>query len=107
MPKITIKNLFNKSLSTNNNTSTVLSIIHENYIDWMHTCGAKGRCTTCKMIVIKGMNNLSNQSADELKYKELNMLTDNERLACQCTLSGDVLIAVPEENKMPHMQYSE
>ena len=58
------------------------------------------------MTVIEGMDNISNHSDHELKYLQLQMLNDNERLACQCTLLGDVLVAVPEETKMPHMKYS-
>lgn len=107
MVKITIKNLFNKSIQGQDNHNSVLTIIHENYIDWMHTCGAKGRCTTCKMTVIDGMENISARSKNEIIYIELNMLNDNERLACQCTIKGDVLISVPDEYKIPHVSYSE
>lgn len=107
MPEISIQNLSNKTVSTNDDDKIVLKILHENSIDWMHACGGKGRCTTCKMIVTKGINNLSPLSDFENKVRKLGSLKNNQRLACQCTLMGDIQVRVPEENKLPHLNYSE
>lgn len=107
MPEISIQNLSNTSVSTNEDGKVVLKILHENSVDWMHACGGKGRCTTCKMIVIKGMENLSPPSEFENKVKQLGALKENQRLACQCKLHGNIQINVPEENKLPHLNYSD
>jgi ferredoxin, 2Fe-2S len=107
MPQIVIKNLGNKILKTDNFKKSLLNIIHENYIDWMHACGAKGRCTTCKAKVLSGIEHLSALTGFEIKLKNINRLKDDERLACQCYLTGDIIICVPEENKLPHVKYSE
>lgn len=107
MPKILIRNLNNVVLASNDNSGTVLNIIHENQIDWMFACGAKGRCTTCKIIVDEGMGNLSGLSPAEQKFRDLKRLGEQERLACQTHLNGDITVRVAQENKFPHMEYTD
>lgn len=107
MPEITIKNLSQTTIETNDQNSSILSVLHENGIDWMHACGGKGRCTTCKMIVLNGLKNISPLSEFEQKVKKLGALKESERLACQCQLQGDIEIKVPEKNKLPHLNYSD
>lgn len=106
MSKITISNLNNKQVVSHNNSKTVLSIMHENFIDWMHACGGKGRCTTCRMQILEGYSHISGLSGFEQKMRQTHRLGINERLACQCTLHGDIRVEVPEECKLPHLQYS-
>jgi len=106
MPDIIIENLNNIKLSADISAKNVLEIIHNHYIDWMHACGGKGRCTTCKMQIIKGKENLSALSKFEQAYKEADKLADNERLTCQAMLLGDIVIKVPESGKLPHVDYS-
>lgn len=106
MVKITIENLAKKELEVNDLSLPVLRHLHNHFVDWLHTCGAKGRCTTCKMIVVSGMENLSPITPAEKNYRHLGALKLNERLACQCRVSGDVLIRVPDEYKLQHVQYS-
>ncbi len=107
MPKIVIQNLYNKEVFIHNEEETLLDTIHANDIDWMHYCGKKGRCTTCKAIVIQGQNNLSPTSEAEQKYRSMKKLLEDERLTCQCSVIGDVIVKIPEKNKFPHMKYSD
>lgn len=107
MPKIVIQNLHNKEIFIKNEKINLLDIIHENYIDWMHACGGKGRCTTCKVQVLKGLDCFSPETSAELKYREQKRLMANERLACQCQISGDILVKVAPENKFNHINYSD
>ncbi|MDH5475322.1 MAG: (2Fe-2S)-binding protein [Cyclobacteriaceae bacterium] len=107
MPKITIKNLFNKTIITSSSNHNIFASIQKENIDWMHACGAKGRCTTCKFIVLDGLENISSETDKEIKFRNLNKLALNERLACQCSAIDDITILVPENGKMPHMKYSE
>lgn len=107
MPKITIKNLANKEIRSLTSDLSVLSVIQENNIEWMHSCGAKGRCTTCKMIVVKGNEYLSSDSKHEISYRSQHQLNENERLACQCIVSGDITILVPPSGQLPHITYTE
>lgn len=105
MIKIVIENLGVKEVVTNDLSKSVLAILHSHFIDWMHACGGKGRCTTCKMIVIRGAENLSEPSLAEKKYLHQVGLAPGDRLACQSRLMGDIVIRVPEEGKLPHVNY--
>lgn len=107
MPRIVIQNLGNLTIDTEHADRKVIEIIHENGTDWMHACGKKGRCTTCKMIVVEGKEYLSQETGPELSYRSQDRLKPNERLACQTQLSqGVLLIRVAEMNKFPHIDYT-
>lgn len=106
MVKIVIENLGRKELKVNNDSKTVLNHLQDHFLDWMHACGAKGRCTTCKMVVIAGAENLSEPTAAELKYRNSGELLDNERLTCQAKVRGDLIIKVPDSGKLPHLTYT-
>lgn len=96
----------NKMLDSKDNSKSVLNIIQDHGIDWMFACGGNGRCTTCKIIVQNGMKNISIENEIEQKFHEIGKLMPNERLACQCTISGDIEVEVAEKNKLPHVIYS-
>jgi 2Fe-2S ferredoxin len=106
MVKIVIENLAQKELQEVDLTKSMLQVVQDHFIDWMHACGGKGRCTTCKMMVVEGMDQLSHHSPAELKYRDLGQLAENERLACQTRALGSCRIRVPDECKMPHMKYT-
>lgn len=106
MPFIIIKNL-NKTISVSDTTRPLLFLLQEHYIDWMHACGGKGRCTTCKLEVIAGKENLCPDTPAETKYRKAGALSPIERLACQVTITGDVTIRVPDECKLPHLAYTD
>ena len=106
MVKITIENLGQKEIVSPYHENSIIKLIHSEGIDWMHACGTKGRCTTCKMIMIKGAEYLSPITAAELKYRQMGALNNNERLACQTRTSGPIVIRVPDEYKLPHLTYT-
>src|SRR5690348_16276928 len=106
MVKIVIENLHQKEIGVNDPAKPVLRLIQEAGIDWMTDCGGKGRCTTCRAIVISGGENLTPNSPAELKYRGLGLLLPNERLMCQVRTKGDLVLRVPDDSKLPHMKYS-
>lgn len=106
MAKLVIENLAQKELPVTPASDSILQLVQSYGIDWMHACGGKGRCTTCKVIVVEGMDQLSPRSAAEQKYHRLNQLADNERLACQTQVKGTCRVRVPQENKLPHIRYT-
>ena len=86
--------------------ATLLAALQAAGHDWMHACGAKGRCTTCRVQVRAGLENLSPPTAAELRYQAAGRLLPTERLTCQAQLpAGDVTGRVPEATKLPHVQY--
>lgn len=107
MVQIRIQNLGNRAIESENTERKVIELIHENGIDWMHACGKKGRCTTCKMSIVKGQENLSSETIQEQHFRELKRLLPNERLACQAhLLHGALTIRVPDSSKFPHLTYT-
>lgn len=107
MIQVTIDNLSGKTIYTNSKSKKLLDILQENYVDWMHACGAKGRCTTCTAIVLNGMENLGVVTPAEEKYREKGRLAGDQRLSCQTIVNGDITVKVPELYKLPHLTYSE
>ena len=61
-----------------------------------HACGGSCACTTCHLIIRKGMENLS-----EMEDKEADRLdtawdlTTSSRLGCQAVINGDVVVEFP------------
>ncbi len=104
MARIVIQNL-GKSLDVKDLSKTILQHVHKSHIDWMHACGGKGRCTTCKVIVLDGESNLTPRTNAELRYKKQGLISNHERLACQTKILGDITVSVPEESQLPHMIY--
>src|SRR5688572_6017436 len=106
MAVIVIKNLEEKTLEVQDFSKTLLQHLHGNGIDWMFTCGAKGRCTTCKVIVLEGIENLEPKTNVEQRYEGQGLLNENERLTCQARIRGSVTIRVLKKYKIPHMNNS-
>lgn len=106
MVKIIIENLGQKELLVSELNKTALQHFQSHFVDWMHACGGKGRCTTCRMIVLKGGDALGGQTEAEMKYTRDGLLLENERLACQVKIGSDLTIRVPEDSKLPHMKYT-
>ncbi|MBX2947380.1 MAG: (2Fe-2S)-binding protein [Cyclobacteriaceae bacterium] len=104
MARIVIQNL-GKSFETADFSKPLLSLIHEQGLDWMHACGGKGRCTTCKAIIIEGEDSLMPLTPAELRFEKQGLLRPHERLACQVKLKGDIIINVSEAGKFPHVHY--
>lgn len=102
-----IQNLFKKTIQADDLSKTLLSHFQDHHIDWMQACGARGRCTTCKVIILEGSEHLDGLTGAEENYVREGALRPGERLACQAKISGDVSVRVPEEYKLPHIHYSD
>jgi 2Fe-2S ferredoxin len=107
MCRIVIINLGEKILEVTDKSKTLLQHFHDHHLDWMHACGAKGRCTTCKAVIIKGAENIEPLTQAEETYRQQGALNQHERLTCQAKINGEVHILVPVECKLPHMKYSD
>jgi 2Fe-2S ferredoxin len=106
MAKIVIKNLSHLTINYKRPKS-LLNILQENFVDWMHACGGKGRCTTCTANIISGFNHLEPRTDAEEIYFRKAKLGEKQRLACQTICTGDVEITVPNSYKLPHLSYTE
>lgn len=107
MVKIVIENLEQKEVLGDKPGLPIVEYIRGAHVDWMQGCGGKGRCTTCRAIVVSGMENLGALTSAEHRYREMKALGSQERLACQATLSGNVVLRIPEDCKLPHLKYTD
>ena len=63
-----------------------------------HDCGGNASCTTCRVDVVAGGENLSDIDFDEQDLLDREALTEPyRRLGCQARVLGDVIVQVPEE----------
>ena len=107
MALLTIENLPGAAVEVSAGT-TLLAALQAAGHDWMHACGAKGRCTTCRVQVLAGLDNLSPPTAAELRYQAAGRLLATERLTCQAQLpAGEALGRVPTATQLPHVRYGE
>jgi 2Fe-2S ferredoxin len=105
MPLLTIENLPDAAVEVPTG-ATLLAALQAAGYDWMHACGAKGRCTTCRIQVKAGLENLSPPTDAELRYRAAGRLLPHERLTCQARLpTGEVTGRVPQATKLPHVRY--
>ncbi len=63
-----------------------------------HDCGGNASCTTCRVEVQAGMDQLSEIEFDEQDLLDREALTEPwHRLGCQARIHGDVVVRVPEK----------
>lgn len=105
MARILIKNLSNREIDLTTCSTSLLHCLLNQGLDWMHACGGKGRCTTCKVKVLSGIENFTPLSPAEIRYRSQNLLQTDERLTCQVRVKDNVVISVPLENQLPHIVY--
>lgn len=72
---------------------SILDASQANGIPHAHVCGGRGRCSTCRVRVLEGADNLSPAEASENKVLRRINAAPNVRLACQAVPHGDVKVA--------------
>jgi len=63
-----------------------------NQIPHMHECGGSGQCTTCRIRVIEGLQNITPRTRKERETAQLRKWDPSIRLACQCYVKDDITI---------------
>jgi adenylate cyclase len=72
--------------------SSILEVSMLNDVPHASVCGGRGRCSTCRVRVLRGEEELSSASGEELRVLERVGAPPNVRLACQAIPSGDISI---------------
>jgi len=65
-------------------------------VDLRHDCGGFATCSTCRVVVVEGMSNLTEIDLDEENMLEEAALSAPHRLSCQAKICGDVVVRIPE-----------
>ena len=82
----------NREVEENNLSDTLLDISIKNKIPHLHECGGNGICTTCRVRVLEGIQNLSPKTEFEKASCHARKWDPSIRLACQARPKGDVTL---------------
>ncbi|TXG35732.1 adenylate/guanylate cyclase domain-containing protein [Seonamhaeicola maritimus] len=82
----------NQQVELHDSDSTLLECSIMNQIPHIHECGGNGLCTTCRIRVMDGHNNLNPRTLKEQEIARVRKWDPSIRLACQCYTKGDVNI---------------
>ena len=69
---------------------TILTASLRNDIQHLHACGGLGMCSTCRVEILEGEENLYPKSKSEQSLSNKLELPSNIRLACQTKIKGNV-----------------
>ena len=72
--------------------ATVLETLRANGVAHASVCGGRARCTTCRIMVTKGLDDLPPPSALEAKALSRIGATEGTRLACQIRPTSDIAV---------------
>lgn len=77
----------------------LLDIAKELSVPIESVCGGEQWCAKCKVVIEEGMENLTPLTVIERKLLSDREIALNYRLACCCTISGDVVASIPEVSR--------
>ena len=81
-----------KPLELKNRRKSILDLAMDNEIDIYNECGGRARCSTCRIRVLDGLDNVLPRKPREAKLAERLGWEDEIRLACQTRVVGDVIV---------------
>ena len=67
---------------------TILAACIASHIPLFHACGGKAKCSTCRVLIIEGMENLLPPNSKEERLQQLMNFPPTVRLGCQTQVSG-------------------
>ena len=82
----------NQEIVLDDLNATLLDCSIMNQIPHIHECGGNGQCTTCRIRVMEGHNNLNPRTLKEQEIARVRKWDPSIRLACQCYAKDDVSI---------------
>lgn len=71
---------------------SVLTANLRNGIPHTHVCGGNARCSTCRVLVVAGLDNFQPRNPAEQRLADRLNFGDRIRLACQSRITGDVTL---------------
>jgi 2Fe-2S ferredoxin len=95
MPKVTFRPI-GKSGEVTEGTNLLQAAEQFGY-ELRHDCGGFANCSTCRVVIESGMENLSEVEFDEENMLDVAVLVSPYRLACQAKVHGNVVVKIPNE----------
>ena len=90
MPKINFQN--DAIIEEDDLTLSILEIALKHGIPHMHICGGNARCSTCRIVIKQGLENILPRNEIEQRLAEKKGLDNCIRLACQTHIKGAVTL---------------
>ena len=81
-----------KAMPVADPTMTILDVSIAHKIPHVRACGGHGRCTTCRVRICDGIQNVSARTPREVEVADALRWDGFTRLACQTRVSGDVTL---------------
>lgn len=81
-----------KQFSEEDLDQNLLALLLKHNVPIMHECGGNGRCTTCRVRIIEGHENVLPRTEKEETIAQARQWDGKTRLACQMRINGDVTI---------------
>lgn len=79
-----------RTIEADDDLSSLLDLSITNQIPHIHECGGRGNCTTCRVRILDGSQNLSPKTRVESETAHARKWDPSIRLACQAFPQGDV-----------------
>ncbi len=80
---------------------TLLDAALDNNIKIDHNCGGNCACSTCHVVIDEGFSTLNEVTEDEEDMlDEAEELEETSRLACQCKVTGDLVVRIPPKTDL-------
>lgn len=79
-------------LTIDNRHTTLLDAALESGINHFHECGGRARCSTCRVRVISGRENLQPRTPQETRLAQRLNWSEDIRLACQARVTGPATV---------------
>ena len=90
MPHIAYQN--DRVVAEVDTTTTILQASLQHGIPHTHVCGGNARCSTCRVLIVEGLEACCARNEKEQKMAARRSFSPMVRLACQTTVSGDVAL---------------
>jgi adenylate cyclase len=90
MPRITFQP--DKAVEQADDSLSLLRLAQINGIPHASACGGHARCSTCRVMVLQGLENLSPRTEPETRLATAKGFEPNVRLACQTCAHGPVTV---------------
>lgn len=74
---------------------SVLDVARRAGVPLGNSCGGVGVCARCRVRVISGAENLTAPTAVETRFGTARGFEEDERMACQAVVTGDVEVTTP------------
>ena len=84
----------NKKILTKEN-ETILEVAQQSNIPLTHVCKGNARCSTCRIQIVEGIENVSPRTELEEDIAVQMDFSSDIRLACQSKIIGDMTVRRP------------